>query len=120
MPGAWLILELNITIKGGADIFRCAVSTPGDGGLKRAGNSSSLSVPGSRRLVDYTRCTTCGNIRSCYNLPQCRASADGLVRSDLHTRKETRETAWQLDGWSETVAKVRSFACAHWAGREQD
>jgi len=25
---------------------------------------------------------------------------------DLHARKETRETAWEIDGWSETVAKT--------------
>ncbi len=26
---------------------------------------------------------------------------------DLHSRKETREKAWQLDDWAETVSKVR-------------
>ena len=29
---------------------------------------------------------------------------------DLATRKETREKAWQVDGWAETVSKV-SRAC---------
>lgn len=29
-----------------------------------------------------------------------------MSRSDLATRKETREKAWQKDGWAETVSKV--------------
>ncbi|PSR71079.1 hypothetical protein PHLCEN_2v13048 [Hermanssonia centrifuga] len=29
---------------------------------------------------------------------------------DLQTRKETREKAWQLEGWSETVAKTAHFS----------
>ncbi|KAF9531947.1 hypothetical protein CPB83DRAFT_848075 [Crepidotus variabilis] len=29
---------------------------------------------------------------------------------DLHTRKETREKAWQLDGWAETVSKTSQLA----------
>ncbi|KAI0348293.1 NIPSNAP-domain-containing protein [Trametopsis cervina] len=29
---------------------------------------------------------------------------------DLHTRKETREKAWKLDGWSETVSKTAHFS----------
>ncbi|KAH9897876.1 NIPSNAP-domain-containing protein [Cubamyces lactineus] len=29
---------------------------------------------------------------------------------DLHSRKETRETAWKLDGWSETVSKTAEFS----------
>lgn len=29
---------------------------------------------------------------------------------DLHTRKELRENAWKLDGWSDTVTKVRNVA----------
>lgn len=29
--------------------------------------------------------------------------------SDLHTRKEVRETAWKLEGWSDTVSKVRGI-----------
>jgi len=29
---------------------------------------------------------------------------------DLHTRKETREKAWQLDGWSETVSKTAEYS----------
>ena len=26
---------------------------------------------------------------------------------DLTTRKETRQKAWEVDGWAETVSKVR-------------
>ncbi|KAK7695027.1 hypothetical protein QCA50_002215 [Cerrena zonata] len=29
---------------------------------------------------------------------------------DLKTRKETREKAWQLDGWAETVSKTANFS----------
>ncbi|KAL7285569.1 NIPSNAP-domain-containing protein [Trametes coccinea BRFM310] len=29
---------------------------------------------------------------------------------DLHTRKETREKAWQVDGWSETVSKTAEYS----------
>jgi len=29
---------------------------------------------------------------------------------DLHTRKETREEAWQVDGWSDTVHKTAQLA----------
>ncbi len=32
--------------------------------------------------------------------------SDNDCVSDLATRKEKREEAWKLDGWSETVAKV--------------
>ena len=32
--------------------------------------------------------------------------ADVWRDSDLQARKETREKAWQLEGWSETVSKV--------------
>jgi hypothetical protein len=28
---------------------------------------------------------------------------------DLATRKETREKAWQRDGWAETVSKVTIY-----------
>lgn len=28
---------------------------------------------------------------------------------NLETRKETREKAWQVDGWSDTVHKVSNF-----------
>jgi hypothetical protein len=31
-----------------------------------------------------------------------------LIRN-LDSRKEKREQAWQLDGWAETVSKVRSI-----------
>jgi hypothetical protein len=29
---------------------------------------------------------------------------------DLHTRKETRQKAWQVDGWAETVSKTSQLA----------
>jgi NIPSNAP len=29
-----------------------------------------------------------------------------FISSDLKTRKDLREKAWELDGWSETVSKV--------------
>lgn len=32
-----------------------------------------------------------------------------LSNRDLQTRKETREKAWQVDGWSDTVHKVIRF-----------
>ena len=34
-----------------------------------------------------------------------------LVDRDLQSRKDTRERAWALDGWSETVSKVRYDLC---------
>ncbi|OBZ79104.1 Protein NipSnap 2 [Grifola frondosa] len=56
-----------------------------------AGSLLNLLARGIRRLVDCTRSTTCGNIRTC-------------------TRKERREKAWQLDGWSETVTKTAEYS----------
>ena len=34
---------------------------------------------------------------------------------DLTTRKETRQKAWEVDGWAETVSKVRGarFSAIH-------
>lgn len=32
-----------------------------------------------------------------------------VLDSDLTTRKETRQKAWEVDGWAETVSKVRSL-----------
>lgn len=44
----------------------------------------------------------------------CVWSTTDEFASDLHTRKETREKAWQLDGWSETVSKVFiTFLCCN-------
>jgi hypothetical protein len=30
---------------------------------------------------------------------------------DLESRKQTREKAWQVDTWSQTVSRVRCFSC---------
>lgn len=69
-------------------------------------------MPGFHRLGDYTKYITCGNIRKCKNGVSSQCLDYILLRSDLHTRKETRETAWKLEGWSETVSKVRIvFVC---------
>lgn len=80
---------------------------PGGGVSKPVANSSHQSELGSRKLEGSTKCTTCGNIRE---LPGSLASvthrSHNRVRS-LEARKETREKAWQIDGWAETVAKVR-------------
>lgn len=38
---------------------------------------------------------------------------------DLQTRKELRQKAWQLDGWAETVSKVRYAVSDHSSSPER-
>ncbi len=73
----------------------------------RRGASTSLRLAhGFHKSEDSTRYTICGSIR------ECRSYGFGTDtylswRRNLETRKETRENAWQIDGWAETVDKVR-------------
>lgn len=77
----------------------------GVGASKHAGNSSRRLERGSHKSAACIRCITCGNTRECAGPrgPSCTLKDPC---SDLQARKETREKAWQLEGWSETVTKV--------------
>lgn len=70
---------------------------------------------GSLKLVGCTKFTTCGSSRkrlfACFALVCLpRSLMSNWVSPsdrDLTTRKETRQRAWEVDGWAETVLKVR-------------
>jgi hypothetical protein len=44
----------------------------------------------------------------CYVAEYRRPGADAAAYRSLDARKETREEAWQIDGWAETVSKVNA------------
>lgn len=86
----------------------CHVAKLGARVSRLAGDSWNQWVRGSHRSGDCTRSITCGNTRT--YTEQCPLSPNLMVSwllSDLQTRKETREKAWKLDGWAETVSKVQ-------------
>lgn len=61
---------------------------------KAASSTSFVAVPVSSSLKAQDLCNLIG-----------------WKKSDLQTRKDTRESAWQLDGWADTVHKVTFFSC---------
>lgn len=59
------------------------------------------------------KCITFGNIRTYLWDFSHVILASFYYTSDLATRKEMREQAWQLDGWADTVSKVRDQAVTY-------
>lgn len=85
----------------------------GAGASKPVGNLLLLWVRGSLKLAVCIRCTTCGNIRtsiSIYFIHSFSAKSY-LIYSNMQTRRDMREKAWQNDGWAETVSKVSRDTC---------
>lgn len=86
---------------------------PGGEVLKHVANLSHQSEPGSRKLEGFIKFIICGNTRKV--LPPVGNRSHRCIRS-LEARKETRENAWQIDGWAETVSKVRYTSCVGMEG----
>jgi len=80
-------------------------------------SSVSLSERGSLSSESSTTCTTCGTTRKRQSLEGSSTFTSRMEKlvaselmlfanytySDLETRKKTREQAWKVDGWAETV-----------------
>ena len=71
---------------------------------KHAVNLLPQLEPGSLKLGDFIKCTISGNTRAFLYVHLRNAYT---FYRNLEARKETREKAWQIDGWAETVSKVR-------------
>jgi hypothetical protein len=74
--------------------------------------SSLRLARGSLKLAGYIRFTICGSSRKCDFASVCSLGSltnncISPLHRDLTTRKETRQKAWEVDGWAETVSKVR-------------
>lgn len=85
--------------------------------LNVAVSSVSLLVLGSINWVICTLSSICGVIRALSSIHSLNYT-DIIERgdanlipfiSDLQTRKTTREDAWKVDGWSETVYKTGTY-----------
>lgn len=70
------------------------------------GSLSNQSGHGMLKLAGYIKCITFGSIRTFRQHLKYFLAFTLLSLSDLATRKEMREQAWQLDGWADTVSKV--------------
>lgn len=75
----------------------------GEAVSKHVVNLLPQSEPGSLKLGDFIKCTICGNTRAFLHVHLRKAYT---IYRNLEVRKETREKAWQIDGWAETVSKV--------------
>lgn len=75
----------------------------GEAVSKHAVNILLQSEPGFLKLGDFIKCTISGNTRAFLYIHFRKAYT---FHRNLEVRKETREKAWQIDGWAETVSKV--------------